>query len=208
MTEKEASRFLSSLGFPHSKVNLIPEGANHFIFDVTLSGGNHAIARFASGRQSRTDSLFGGALSVKREEANMLALCNAGLPAPAVIHSSGEFLLVDKMPGILWNEFLHENNHSAECFLKSLTHLGESIALLHLSTAKSTFGDANGEMVTGKQRGKFTERIIDIMDHRLQKNREVFSLAEIDLIRNFLKREISLNCSDKENSVLVMTDMH
>lgn len=208
MTEKEASQFLRSLGIFHSSAKLIPEGANHFIFDVTLSDGDQGIARFTSGRQSKIDNLFGGLLSVKREEANMLAVCRAGLPAPAVIHSSGEFLLVEKMPGLLWSEYLQKNNHTAEWYLRSLTHLGESIALLQLSTSKTTFGDAHGEVVTGKQRAKFNERLIDILNHRLLKSREVFSVTEFDLINNFLRGEISQDCSEKEDSVLVMSDMH
>ncbi len=208
MTEIEAFRHIRSEGFLPRRIRRIPEGANHFIFDVTMDDGKQLIARFDSGRQQKTDSLFGGLLSRQREQANMLAVRSVGLPAPAVFHSSEEFLLVEKMPGVLWNEYLMANNHSMESYLLSLVCLGKSIARLQTSTAKLSFGDAEGHLITGRQRQTFNDRMVDIFNQRLQKTIDRFSTRETHLIKEFFSKSIKTQKDYNSTAMLVMTDMH
>ena len=208
MTESEALRHIRSGGFFPLHTRRIPEGANHFVFDVTMDDGAQLIARFDSGRQQRKDSLFGGLLSRQREQANMLVIRSVGLPAPAVLYSSEEYMLVEKMPGILWNEYLVENKHTVESYLKSLVHLGKSIAKLQTSTQKLSFGDAEGQMIKGRERQAFNDRIADIFNHRLQTSGNLFNTHETHLIKDFLSRNLCVQNDEKVKAVLVMTDMH
>ncbi|MCK5785293.1 MAG: phosphotransferase [Candidatus Sabulitectum sp.] len=208
MTDKEASKYLLSKSIRHSAIKRIPEGANHFVYDVTLESGGKAIARFGSGRQHERDSLFGGLLCRHREEANLNMIREAGLPAPAVLFTSEEFMLVEKLPGLLWSEYLERNHHSLEACSMSLKHLGNHIAQLQRSAKASSFGDADGRGVSGQTRRTFAKRMLDVLEYRMRSIEGVFSESETADIFRFFQTGLEAGNTDEQTPLFVMTDMH
>lgn len=208
MTDKEASEYLSSKKIRHNAIKRIPEGANHFVFDVTLDNGEQAIGRFGSGRQHERDSLFGGLLCRHREESNINLIREIGLPAPAVLFTSEEFMLVEKLPGLLWNEYLEKNHHTLEACSKSLKSLGKSIAQLQLSANASSFGDADGREVSGRSRKTFASRMLDVLEYRMRNTCGVFSKGETVNISHFFQTRLKTGRTDEPTPSFVMTDMH
>ena len=92
-----------------SQITRIPEGSNHYVFDVVLGGGGKAICKFPKVRYTERelvkdsiDTLFGGKLSLKREAFLYSLVRDCGLPAPEVYgrHCSphGNFIVVEKCP--------------------------------------------------------------------------------------------------------------
>ena len=63
MTDKEASEYLSSKKISHCTIKRIPEGANHFVFDVKLDNGKQAVAKNRIRGQHERNSLSGGLFS-------------------------------------------------------------------------------------------------------------------------------------------------
>ncbi|MCK5034856.1 MAG: phosphotransferase [Candidatus Sabulitectum sp.] len=208
MTDKEASEYLSSKKIRHRATRRIPEGANHFVFDVTLDNGEQAIARFGSGRQRKRDSLFGGLLCRHREESNINLIRGIGLPAPAVLFTSDEFMLVEKLPGLLWNEYLEKNHHTLEACSKSLKKLGNCIGQLQRSANASSFGDADGREVSGRNRKIFASRMLDVLEYRMRNTSGIFSKDEAVDISHFFQTRLETVRTDESTPSFVMTDMH
>ncbi|MCK5842414.1 MAG: phosphotransferase [Candidatus Sabulitectum sp.] len=208
MTDKEASEYLSSKKIRHKAIRRIPEGANHFVFDVTLDNGEQAIARFGSGRQHKRDSLFGGLLCRHREESNINRIREIGLPAPVILFTSEEFMLVEKLPGLLWNEYLEKNQHTLEACSKSLKSLGKSIAQLQRSANASSFGDADGREVSGRSRKIFAMRMLDVLEYRMRNSSRVFSKGEAVDISHYFQTHLETGRTDEPPPSFVMTDMH
>lgn len=208
MTDKEASEYLSSKKIRHCTIKRIPEGANHFVFDVKLDNGEQAIARFGSGRQHKRDSLFGGLLCRHREESNIILIRQIGLPAPAVLFASEEFMLVEKLPGLLWNEYLEKNHHTLEACSKSLKKLGNWIGQLQNSAKASIFGDADGCDVSGLSRNTFADRMLDVLEYRMRNIEGIFSRDEAAEILRFFQTRLEAEKADKATPLFVFTDMH
>lgn len=132
VSETSAARLLDDAGYAVDSVRRIPEGLNHIIFDATLKDGSSIIARF----EKKRDDPAHGPLSLEREAASYgIVKDEAGLPAPKVygLHEQDgkRFLVVEKLPGMLWRDFLKTNGYSREAYLRSLRFLGEDFARLH-----------------------------------------------------------------------------
>lgn len=92
ITPEQATQALAAGGHDIQSIRRIEEGSNHFVFDVRLGDGRPAICKFAKVRETEVglggaqrDTLFGGPLSLAREEAIFTAVrTQGGLPAPEV----------------------------------------------------------------------------------------------------------------------------
>lgn len=224
MNETQARALLErhAPAYPIADIHLIPEGANHYVFDILLQDGTPLIAKFkkelGAGAQRR-DSLYGGLVSLERESAiYRLVREKASLAGPKIYvkHESAEtsFLLVEKLGGVLWRKHLQRHNYSRECFLRSLEYLGEDIARLQRITFPS-FGDVmGGEAVSPSNVDNFGERFNNVMQMRLDRasRRRVFTGEEIERLRHFFVSALSAlsGVLSRENTqpVMVLTDLH
>ncbi len=220
--EAEATRFIQSQGLTIASIVLIPEGHNHVVFDILLADGTPLIAKFkkpAADQGERRDSLFGGRLSLEREHAlYTLVREQAGLPAPKIRlkYDGGEasFVLVEKLPGKLWDTYLAEKMYSRASFLQSLEYLGRDIAKAQRVRFES-FGDImDAQTILPPGIKNFAIRFMGIMEMRLKRagQRGVLRGTELEQVRRYFRK----NCADLETGlggekvrpVFVFTDMH
>ena len=222
MDKTTARCLIERHGFKLSDIRLIPEGRNHFVFDVVLDDGTRVIAKFKAdpnGSDVRYDSLYGGRLSLQREAAiYQLVRETAELPAPRIYlkHESDEasFLLVEKLDGALWREYVAQHNFARESFLRSLEYLGQDIARLQRIRFPS-YGNVMGPndvSPTGIE--SFADRFIGVMDMRIDRAvaRQVFSANDGAAMRRYFHssfREIASSLGPEvAPPVMVFTDLH
>ena len=220
--DKAAQELIERHGYRIAAIRFIPEGANHFVFDVTLEDSTRLVAKFQKtpgNKAERRDSLFGGLVSLERESAVCrLVREKAALPAPTVYlaHHSKEasFLLVEKLVGVPWREYLQEHDFSRDCFLRSLEYLGQDIARLQQIQFR-TFGDVMDEnTVQPGHIDNFADRFIGVMNVRIDRalKRDVFTTQEIQAIRRYFVSGFQALSgflqADNAKPVMVFTDMH
>ncbi|MBN2459953.1 aminoglycoside phosphotransferase family protein [Candidatus Woesearchaeota archaeon] len=119
------------------------KGISHYNFNIStdkrclilriLPSGEHPVP----GRGD--DNYFGGPLTIEREIATMMLVREAGVPAPKVIGfadkgEQGKVMLVEKMPGELFRDYLDHNAHSFSCFLQGMSSLGKAMGRIHGKT--------------------------------------------------------------------------
>ena len=221
-----ALQLLSKKGYLIKKITEIPEGSNHYVFDIILSGGKSAICKFSKKRYTEqgliaenTDSLFGGKLSLEREVfLYTLVKDTVQLPAPKVygIHKSqiGNFILVEKMPGQSHKEYIAQKNFAAKDFLASLKALGRDIAKVH-RTKFSSFGNimADGNIEPSGILN-FSDRFLSIMEMRinLAERKGALTGRELEKVKTFFAKRFkdyrTILDINNSPSVLVFTDMH
>src|SRR3989338_7111554 len=138
MEPEKAKKILQEQGYAITEIVSIPAGISHYIFEISLENGSEAIARFERAdimglQNQRRDFHYNGLLSLERER-NILTLVReeAKLPAPKVygLHrtDSNTVLVVEKLPGMLWNDFMQKEDYCLESYLTSLKFLGRDIA--------------------------------------------------------------------------------
>lgn len=226
MEENIAKNMIESQGYQVISINYIPEGRNHDSFDVVLEDGTPAVARFekdSSGASSldgrRRDFLYNGLLTLEREK-NLCGIVSneARLPAPEVygVHHTkeGSFMLVQKLPGVHWREFLEGTDYDLDSFLQSLKFLGGDIAQVQQVYFES-YGDViDRNKIQPAGINNFVDRLRAITGLKLQRAELSGALNEqqLDEVRKFFERDLGylerkLNvCQDKP--VLVLTDIH
>ncbi len=227
---------LLKAGYAADSIERIPEGNSHYNFNVRLDSGDEVIAKFDKPHRfspdgRKRDYHYNGELSLERE-ASLCSLVRkkVGLPAPEIkgIHQvqvhdqEHKFLVVEKMPGQLWDRFIHQNDYSLEKYLKSLEYLGADIAQVQQFQFRS-YGDVMGEdNVEPQGILDFAERLSQITDLKLQRARQAQSLGEREMgevsayfaghIRQLdgeLKKQSKHKSKNQEDSpVLVLTDLH
>ncbi len=179
MNTCDAAEALEKKGHKVDSIARIPEGANHYVFDVTLQNGTNAIAKFAATRYteeglvaSGTDTLFGGRLTLDREAAIFDMTRNeAKLPAPMVYAShrcaGGDFLLLEKLEGTSFTKYLKNCHYSMNAFLKTMEYLGADIAKAQ-SVRFNSFGNimARDEIEPSDIRN-FADRFLGVTGMRL-----------------------------------------
>ena len=224
MNESKARELIErhARAYQISSIRLIPEGANHFVFELTLEDGTPLVAKFKKdpGRKDeRRDSLYDGPLSLQRESAlYRLIREKAALAAPTIYmqHESDDasFLLVEKLAGVPWREYLAERNFSRDCFLRSLEYLGGNIARLQRIKFPS-FGDVVGKnTVLPGNVDNFAKRFIGVMNMRIDRasRRGVFTGQDIERFRrHFVSgfNELSDHLHTRSTQpVMVFTDLH
>jgi phosphotransferase family enzyme len=207
-------------------VTLLPEGSNHYVFDVLLDDGSDLICKFAKVRatekdlvENNTDTLYGGRLSLERE-AYLYSLVKekAQLPAPNVfgIHQSpiGDYILVEKMLGESHYDYIKKSNYSLKAFLKSMNYLGQDFAKVQ-GIQFPTYGDvmAKGE-VSPPAIDNFADRFIGVMENRLHlaEGKKTFNPRELDEVSTFFHHQFNsmrnvLDIGHKP-AALIFTDMH
>ncbi len=219
--EKNAKAILLSAGFSAKSIHYIPEGSNHEVFIVTLEDGEEQILKLPTQRYTEdnghTDTLFGGDLSLKRESALYALAKGAGVPAPKVYAWSPAhpaFILMEKMPGMPYTEYLQKNNHSKRIFLDSLYALGQDFAKVHQLRFPS-FGDIQGsEEIDPVGLTNFADRFSDIMERRVSRaeKKGALSAGEADRARQFFLNTFDslrpLLERDVKPPTMVFTDMH
>ena len=217
MTEESAKLILERHGFRILNIEYIPEGNNHYVFDVMLVDGKELIAKFKRNYKVNdilVDDLFGGIVSHEREKALSDILNNAEVKAPKYLYHSDNFVLVEKLSGHLWSEFLKENDNDQNCFLNSLYNLGKIIAKVQ-SIKFQTYGNIiDQKNITPFDTTDFSDRLRQIIDFRLVKAnlKKVFNKNETKLLKDYFNLKIELirnELSSKvESSTMVITDLH
>ncbi len=222
MNELKAKELIESHGFKIARIQLIPEGINHYVFDVTLQNNTSLIAKFRkkqNNKKDRQDSLFNGLVSLERESAiYRIVREKAALPAPEIFlkYNSEEtnFLLVEKLAGLLWSEYLKKHRFSGRRFLRSLEYLGQDIARLQQIKFR-TFGDIMDEnTIHPPGFDNFAPRFLAVMNMRIDRafSRDVFTKSEIKNIRAYFVSEFAKVAEsfqiDNLAPAMVFTDMH
>jgi len=156
-----------------------------------LYAGDHPIPA------RRDDHIFGGKISIFREAKVLELARTAGLPASKVIvvadkGERGKILLVEKVNGVHFRDYLEKHNHSLESFLRGLNHLGATMAKAH-SVHFDSFGAIQPEgIIPGVKRyGEYLEKIMNrhFTDH-LDIVQRYFNPPELKEVFNYLKKVI------------------
>ena len=219
ISESKAKYLIEEKGCKIKSIKKIPEGSNHYSFDVILEDGTPLIGKFKKNKNNLRDSLFGGIISLERECAIYSLIGEkTGLPTPKLYGKYKDggiyFILVEKLPGKLWSDYIRENNYSISCFLKSLEYLGQDIARLQKVTFE-TFGDLMNEyLVLPKGIINFADRFIGITKMRLKrvKEKNILDTKKVHLVKKYFFQQISeireYLYNYKSKPTLVFTDMH
>jgi hypothetical protein len=215
MTETEAKHKLSKKGFHCKSINFIPEGHNHYVFDIVLIDDTNAIAKFKKSRSkiSRNDSLFGGLVSSQREKSCSDILIENRVIAPKYYYLDEEVSLIEKLEGKVWTQFISDVNFSHEKFIESVTSLGKTIANVHKISFKS-YGDVISKTeIAPPNQLSFSDRFQQVLSFRLSKAiyKNVFSCNELQAIRKYFdsKSRIISSVNDLDCApVMNITDLH
>lgn len=208
---------LKALGLVVVATTFIPEGRSHYGFEIELADKFFAIAKFE--RQSgRRDSSFNGPLSLERQRNLMELLRKNSLPAPKVLGifetEQGPFILTEKLPGMHWDKYQSISGYTKEAYLKSLNHLGFSIADVQ-KIRFGSYGDVLSETEVSPQGiVDFADRVDMFMKLKMARARAVgvFDSEESEQVTQYLNSEINsfryAISEDLNGPVLVLTDMH
>lgn len=225
MIELQAKAAVESAGYQVRSITLIPGGYSHNNFAVGFREGLPAIARFDNPSRFispdgvRREPHFNGLLSLTRER-NLINMVRekTGLPVPQVygLHSSaqGPFLLVERLPGSHWNEYLKASDYSFGAYLRSLRFLGNDLARVHAIEFNS-FGDLLGEdCIDPANITNFAERLGMITQLKIQRAEGVGVLDTQELAdtKGYFNAELTtLDTAlrdSTERPVLVLADLH
>jgi hypothetical protein len=220
-----ARDLIEAQGHDVTSIELISEGRSHINFDVTLRDDTPIIARFERKHRlspvdgKRRDFHYNGILSLERER-NLCSLVReeVGLPTPQIYGlydtAEGPLLLVEKMPGSHWKDFIKNNNYSLEAYLKSLEFLGRDIAKVQRIRFNS-FGDVMGRNhVYPGDITNFARRLEMITGLQIKRASFSGSLSGKDLkeVENYfqgnLDELVDTTKHHQEGPVLVLTDIH
>lgn len=221
MSERQA---VESVGYRVESTILIPEGRSHDNFIVTLVDGSPMVARFEkpqtlnSADGVRRDFHFNGPLSLERERNLMELVRERGLPAPRVYglyqNEHGSFLLVERLPGVYWSDFLAQSNYSLELYLRSLSYLGMDLALAHRAQFDSWGNVISRGLVNPGTFYNYPDRIRTTFETKLARAKQAESLSDEQLQRidNHFQTELAslsqLMVGSKHKPVLILTDIH
>ncbi len=214
----KARHYLRVANVEYADLFELSEGANHQVFEVALNRQPSLILKFSQGEDralSKKDPLFGGEVSLRRELRIYRALeKKTSLRTPEILATDGEYyVLMEKIAGQLWYEFMASNDNSETCFLNSMASLGKVFAELHHVTFQS-FGDFLSEASVGPQRKNYAKRFVDVLNYRLenaldkgallkQESNDIHSavLRCLEQYRGQLDAEVA-------PAVIVLDDMH
>ncbi len=134
---------LEEINHPYKAISVddIGAGMTHQNKTITLENKTELVLRWIQpglhpNPARREDSYFGGERSIFRE-AKLLDITRnqAELPASKVYYvgdrEEGKILLVEKVPGKLFREFIEDEEFSHRSFLKALEYFGEDMAKAH-----------------------------------------------------------------------------
>jgi hypothetical protein len=224
--EKQAIAALAYNGHRLKKIRRIQEGANHCVFDLLLEDGRPAICKFPKVRitesgitEKNIDTLFGGPLSLEREQAIFNTVRNkAGLPVPKVYSMEdapqGKYILLEKMPGISHKEYLKQNGYTLISFLHSIGMLGKDFAKLHKTFHFNQYGDfiSPGHIEPGDD--NFSDRFLRVTRNYIFKAHQkgMLSDREASDMTDFFSKGFNAYRSQftlqTAPSTLVFTDLH
>lgn len=223
MLEDQAKVAVESIGKSVRLTTFIPEGRSHNIYSIDFQDGSEAIARFEKLRPDlptpRRDFNFNGLVSLGREVRLTELVRSAGLPAPLVygLHESemGSFLLVEKMNGSYWTEFLEKSAFSRKAYLDSLRFLGGDLARLH-SIKFTTYGDVVGpNLVLPGNITSFHDRLQQLVTLKVERAQTSGALDDVELaeVSGYLRTQLACIKSESkeetsEQPTLILTDLH
>ncbi len=223
MEPEQAKDLVESQGYRIETISYIPEGRGHWIFDITLEGGEEVIARFerhkeGKGVNQRIDGQYGGRLSLEREGSLCQLVRKAGLAAPQVKGlyfpvEGPKFLMVEKLPGKTWGEYIQHSGFSQQAFLQSLEYLGADLARVH-AVKFDSYGDVMAEnWVEPADITNFTKRLEGILQLKFQAEERKGSLSnkEFPKVRSYIQRELGALEAALEHHrppILVLSDIH
>lgn len=217
---------LRDAGYPAASLEVIAEGSNHHVFDVTLEDGTQVICKFARVRETEKgitaahlDTLFGGRLSLDRESYLLrLAREQGGLPVPQVYgtHSTplGRMIVLEKSPGVSFTEWQAIQGYRLEPYLRSLEALGRDFGKLHRNIRLDSFGDILDGGVIDPGCGNFADRFLAVTNMRIGRGvkKGAFSETEAQQIADFFRSQFEALrphlSADVCRPVMVFTDMH
>jgi tRNA A-37 threonylcarbamoyl transferase component Bud32 len=216
-----ARNLLEKSGVVVTDIELIPEGSNHKVFIVTTEQSK-MICKFPIKRETEVDhnmdTLFGGELSLAREESIYNITRALDVPAPEVYdfkHMDGyDFILIELMKGQSLTKHIDSTNYSKSSFLEAIKYLGRDCAKIQKIHFKS-FGDLiNETSITPPGLINFADRFESIVSRRIKRTADkgAFTSDEVQLVQDFFMERLSifrplLDISNKP-ATLVFTDMH
>ncbi len=182
------------------------------VFEVSAEEGSF-IVRGES--QMKIDMQYNSLVSLERDAALYALVREAGLPTPKVfdfdVFNGEKYLIVEKLPGINWKEFVEKNNYSKEAYLQSLEALGHDIAYVQRVHFKE-FGNIYGNGLVLPATPRFSERLADIPGRKIAKAKHVLPSDEMDKVQAYFEKGISSvgegMLEQAQQPVLVMTDLH
>ncbi len=222
--ENYARQAIETAGYSVESIALILAGQSHYDFSLSLNNNWPAIARFekphAIGTPDgiRRDYNFNGPLSLERERNLLELVREAGLPAPEVYglysNEHGKFLLVEKLTGNHWSEYVEANGYSLEAYLRSLEYLGQDIALAHRVKFES-FGDVIGRSdINPGNISDFTSRVALIAQLIMQRAAysQAFEQKELEELTQHFQNQLDTLSQKmravRQQPILVLTDLH
>src|SRR3989344_7763267 len=219
----KVKRLVESKGYQVDSISYIPRGFGHYNFDIVLNSGESLIARFENDSRlapdgKRRDPLYNGILSLEREAAVCsLIKQRTGLPSPEIREKCftriSPFLLVEKLHGEHWGDFMRNNDYSLKKYLDSLRFLGSDFAQLHKFKFEN-YGDVMGEGNIQPKVDNFVERLKTVFNLNLSRTEKLGILSEddFDVLSRFFDSNIeelyNLFLSREKNPVLLFSDIH
>jgi hypothetical protein len=223
MEEEQAKKIIENAGYPIEKIKFIPEGTSHYIFDIITKDKIPLIARFMrhgkDNKTTRIDGIFGGELSLEREATLCDIVRNeANLPAPRNIHFhkdddiKSSFLLVEKLPGKDWNDYLLEQDFSFFAYTRSIASLGSAVAKAEQVTFP-TFGNImpNREIFPAEITN-FADRLRGLfkVKYNLEERTQSLTQKQLSEVKDHVKRKLGTlsNYLGIIAPTLVIGDLH
>lgn len=221
MNCEQAKYYLNKAHYHVVDIEWIPEGSNHKVFIVTLEDKGRVICKFPVQRHTEKDhqgehrdTLFGGLLSLDREEYIYdLARLKGHVPAPKVYghHTVDgvEFMLTELMPGKPFSEWIESENYSKSKFLDAMKYLAIDFANIQ-KISFDQYGDIMKDHILPKNKFNFVDRFSDILMHRINKgyNKLAFTDYEKKIISKVFTEKLASFRTSTLIPTMVFTDMH
>ena len=207
-----AKNLIEKIGFRVRDISKINEGNHHYNFLIGLNNGKKKVVRFG---KSQKDPTYGGKLSLEREKylcglAREIGLRSPEMNGPYEIDDQ-KFLIAEKLPGVKWNTYLENHNHSLNTYLQSMRKLGGELAKAHSLTYDS-FGDImqQGIVTPNNNNNNFATRLEQIIDWKLRRMNEspAFTDSEQRIVINYLKKGVEQIRNEPLKSSFLITDLH
>jgi len=191
----QPEELLANRGIKTTSIKKIPEGSNHHVYTIADSIGKEMILKIMTSDTPRRDPLFNGEMSLQRELGvyEVLRRCKA-LRIPKIYDTDNKtFVLMEKLSGTLWSDYIRANNFSKTAFLDSITSLGKVFAELH-KVQLPAFGNLVSIDTISNASDNYADRFLNILDYRLLLNLKngAMTEAEITKIREYCTAKSTL----------------
>lgn len=225
ITEYLAKEAMIEAGYLVSDIQAINEGSNHYVFKVDLQTQEKVICKFVKIRSNENvdinelyDTMFHGKISLDREVALFKIARDAGLCAPQVygIHQSslGQFLVLERMPGISFTSYIKNHDYHEDVVMKAIEYLAQDMAKLHQRSFVSYGNLMDEECVIPCGITNYKDYFLDIALNHVKRAHEIGMLddSEAKYYTTFIDQRFDdfKDClsTKKYPPVMAFTDMH